>query len=465
MKIERKVKNMRRDKKLRKNRLTKRTKRKQSFKYYNQSDEQEANQTSAENSFPNNSDHEESNSSSLFNKAITNKLTNILSLKMLVAASLAIIVIVVSLNITPIIKYALQDQNSAIYPILKKYADELRGISNKLTVVTRRLNMLSLVSEENELMNTTRINNLVLQINEMWFTTKKYLNFIGIETIARTELEKEIDANSKINDKGLIRETKAEEIFPKEELTLTNVLKLDSIVQNLNTQIDNINNEITFLEDNVYASIKASHIYSHLLERSRNANGNYYASSAPQPNNVKIEITKRLPVNKSLLSSESVVIRSVPVTQIKKLTVAKKVIPQKQVIALAKPVITNNVVPTKTKSAKKITNKKQAKIKRNKKKSQKIVVAKVRVREPIKKIVGTFTIKDTKISKNNTGPKTNNKKLKEKSVKEAFENTFLLDDNILGFVTTFDDYGNVEEEIEKVNGVTPPEEEDDYTGG
>ncbi|MFV1982444.1 MAG: hypothetical protein ACC657_02800 [Thiohalomonadales bacterium] len=465
MKIERKVKNARRDKRQRKSRMTKRTKQKQSFKYYSQSDEET--QPSHDNKSFTNEQHDKENLESTISKITSNfRLNNLFSIKILLAASLAIAVLVVSLNISPILKYALQDQNSTIYPILKKYADELRGISTRLMVVTRRINMLSILSEENELRNVNRINNLVLQINEMWFTTKKYLNFIGIETIAHTELEKEIDANSKVNEQGLIRETKTEEIFPNEEITLTNVLKLDSIVQSLNTEIDNINNEITFLEDNVFASIKASHVYSRLLERSRNANGNYYADSTLPQGTEKIKILNKPPViQQAMVPQKSIATPNVIAT--KKINEPLKIKtsePKKPVIALVnKPAVTtSSVAPV-------IINKKAPKSKKVKQ-TKPIAVAKVKKKQPINKIVGAFTVKDTKIKKNrksqnNKLTNSDNTEVTTDTTEEAYENTFLLDDTILGFITTYDDYGNVEDEKAKDKNSPQPEEDDDYTGG
>ena len=429
MKIERKIRSTRRDKKQRKNHLEKRTQKKSNNKYHSKISAKEEIEKHSDNNYVIENEIGDDIKYNFFNK-----LSSLVTKKMLIAASLSIAVIIISLNITPILKYAVQDKDSAIYPILKKYADDLRSISSRLTVVTRRLNMLSLISEENELPNTTRINKLVLQINDMWFTTKKYLNFIGIETIARTELEKEIDANSKINEKGLIRETKTEEIIPKDEITLMNVMKLDSIIQDLNIGIDSINSEISFLEDSAFAAIKTSHIYSQLLERSRNANGNYYANSSLKTNDNNFKVNNRQPVvtTKKISISNDVAVKT------KKSSITKTIDKNKQHIA-SKPIKTQPVKTVKT-----VKTVKQ---------SQKSVAKKIRT--PIKKIVGAFTIKEKPAKKNKI-------KIKEVvKVDEPFVSPSLLNDLEMNYVTNYNDYDDPENE--KVNDVTSPQDDVDYS--
>ncbi|MFV1982971.1 MAG: hypothetical protein ACC657_05460 [Thiohalomonadales bacterium] len=477
MKNERKSKATRREKKQRKSRLSKRAKKKAKIKYRVNIDDEEIIDIASKSDFVVENKNERDqlitigSFNEFFNKVKSNKsfLT-----KMVLASSLFIAIIVVSLNISPILKYALQDQDSALYPILKKYADDLRTISSRLTVVTRRLNMLSLVSEENELTNTTRINSLVLQINEMWFTTKKYLNFIGIETIAHTELEKEIDANSKINEKGLIRETKAEEIIPKDEITLSKVLKLDSIIQDLNFQIDSVNNEITFLEDNVYSSIKASHIYSHLLERSRNANGNYYADSSikSENSNIKIKNKQNIATSKNVSTSNNIDEKTISPSNIKttpknkQIEVSKTIINQPVKVAKKKQKITKIEEPKMTQQA--LAQQELEKLDKQEQEQEQepaeVAVAKVKI--PIKKIVGEFTIKDSPVSKtrkdqtNNLTQTKNN--LSGDSVKdeESFENTSLLDDVDLDYISNYNEDNDTE-----VSGTKSVDEDTDYTGG
>jgi len=491
MKIEKKRKSSRRQKKQRHSSLEKRATAKSKVKSYGKNEPTIDDKNLAADVF-----HEENSNSVAADSSLSATLANsfftnvrsakMLSPKLVLTALICFAIVIVSFNINPILKSVFTDQNSAVYPVLKKYADELRGISSRLTVVTRRLNMLSLVSEENELNNINRINSLVLQINDMWFTTKKYLNFIGIETIAHTELEREIDANSKVNEKGLLRETKVEQSFPEDQITLTSVLKLDSIIQDLDIQIDNINNEITYLEDNVYAAIKASHIYSHLLERSRNANGNYYASSSVSTNRPTdkyrvnnqplVTPTKKIAINNQL---------SLAPTKISKI---ESLVKTKENIIISKsqnatrttntisstPVITsNNTIKQDT-----IANKTTVTPKKD------IVLVNVE-RE---KIVGAFTLKNNtknKSRKDKTNKLTKKKKTEPKIViakikkikkpvasktkiikveEQPFENPFLDDDIILDFVTNYDDYGDLEEDNSRSRNSNPIEE-DDYTGG
>jgi len=448
MKIERKRKSTRRGKNLRNSSLQKRTKIKANIKYNSNNDTLDISEISNNNNTTIENALEGLPKNGFLDNAIFNLKSNKSFItKLAIISTFCIAIIVISLNITPILKYALQDQDSAIYPMLKKYSDELRRISNQLTVVTRRLNMLSLISEENELNNVNRINSLVLQINEMWFITKKYLNFIGIETIAHTELEKEIDANSKINDKGLIRKTKTEEIIPENEITLSKILKLDAIIQKLNSEIESVNNEITFLEDNVYASIKASHIYSRLLERSRNANGNYYANSTTQINNYKPDNRQVIATTKQILISNNVAINSkkTPITPLLPVTIINK--PKKQI---TKPI---KIIVSKPKQVKQ-------------KKIQKIIT--VKVKTPIKKIVGAFKIKAKPTNLNKKSPlkkdKISNTNKKIKIVNAPFESPTLLDDVIMDFVTNYNDYGDTDDE-KSVDPKNAIEEEDDYTGG
>jgi len=491
MKNERKSKATRREKKQRKSRLSKRAKKKAKIKYRVNIDNEEIIDIASKSDIVVESKNE-------IDKLITNRFVNdffnklksnkSFLTKMVLASSLFIAIIVVSLNISPILKYALQDQESALYPILKKYADDLRTISSRLTVVTRRLNMLSLVSEENELTNTSRINSLVLQINEMWFTTKKYLNFIGIETIAHTELEKEIDANSKINDKGLIRETKAEEIIPKDEITLSKVLKLDSIIQDLNFQIDSVNNEITFLEDNVYSSIKASHIYSHLLERSRNANGNYYADSSIKSENssIKVKSKQNIATSKNVSISNNIDANTKSPSNIKttpknkQIEESKNIINQPVKIAQKKQKI-NKIEESKIDEPKMTQQalaqqelEKLDKLEQEQEQPAEVAVEKVKM--PIKKIVGEFTIKDSPVSKTRKDQKNNltqtkNRVSKNSNTKnnlsgdnvndeDSFENTSLLDDVNLDYISNYNEDNDTE-----VSGTKSVDEDTDYTGG
>jgi len=456
MKIERKSKTIRREKKQRKSRLVKRVKSKANLKHYTATEIENLIEVKAEKTIKTNNDH----NSDLSGNTFINKLKSSKSFaaKITATAALLVSVVVVSANITPIINYAFQDQNSALYPILKKYADDLRDTSNRLMVVTRRLNMLSILSEENELTNTTRINSLVLQINEMWFTTKKYLNFIGIETVAHTDLEREIEANSKVNDKGLIRETASKETIPENEITLTNVLKLDSIIQDLSIQINSVNNEINFLEDNAYASIKATHVYSHLLERSRNENGNYYATRAAQSYNSDL-IVNNTPI---VISPKKKVIFS------RKITIEKTAPPIIKVERQKKQVVSPIEVATtkQIKVVKKVIIKQPAKL--NKNQSKKIVVAKIKRN----KIVGAFTVKEkssAKSRKDKSNKLSNEQNITEKKnvIEEygiPFDSPTFLDNVITDYAINFNEYEDPEESDGNAQEIIIIEE-DDYSGG
>jgi len=444
MKNERKAKTARREKKQRKIRLPKRAKKKAKIKYRVNINNEEIIDIASKSDIAVESKKVKSYKSFL--------------IKMVLASSLFIAITVVSLNISPILKYALQDQNSTLYPILKKYVDDLRTISSRLTVVTRRLNMLSLVSEENELTNTTQINSLVLQINEMWFTTKKYLNFIGIETIARTDLEKEIDANSKINEQGLIRETKAEEIIPKDEITLSKVLKVNSIIQDLNFQIDSVNNEITFLEDNVYSSIKASNIYSHLLERSRNANGNYYSESSikSEKSNIKVKSKQNIATSKNVSISNNIDVKTKSPANIKTTPKSKQNEVSKN-IANKKQKFNKIEEPKMTQQA--LAQQELEILDKLEQEQQPAEAGVAKVKIPIEKITGEFTVKDSPTSKIKDQTKNNTSGDSAKD-EESFENTSLLDDDNLDYISNYDEDNNAE-----VSPTKSVDEDTDYTGG